>query len=111
MTTGWHGCKRGHRVAKLGRKGRASNDNGFQAQSPGMVFGRINNGCSSMVRDWRGAHGGCLRFSPSLPAQANNVALHFDTATDTVTGLRHKTIFGRPMWNMEFAAVAAAHPR
>ncbi|NXC56991.1 NOX1 oxidase, partial [Aleadryas rufinucha] len=42
---------------------------------------------------------------------ANNVALHFDTATDTVTGLRHKTIFGRPMWNMEFAAVAAAHPR
>lgn len=50
-------------------------------------------------------------FSPSLPAQANNVALHFDTATDTVTGLRHKTIFGRPMWNTEFAAVAAAHPR
>ena len=44
-------------------------------------------------------------------AQANNVALRFDTATDTVTGLRHKTIFGRPMWNSEFAAVAAAHPR
>ncbi|NXR41127.1 NOX1 oxidase, partial [Zosterops hypoxanthus] len=42
---------------------------------------------------------------------ANNVALHFDTATDTVTGLRHKTIFGQPMWNMEFAALAAAHPR
>uniref|UniRef100_A0A8B9FR53 FAD-binding FR-type domain-containing protein n=1 Tax=Amazona collaria TaxID=241587 RepID=A0A8B9FR53_9PSIT len=30
---------------------------------------------------------------------------------DTVTGLRHKTIFGRPMWNSEFTAVAAAHPR
>ncbi|XP_042663308.1 NADPH oxidase 1 isoform X2 [Tyto alba] len=42
---------------------------------------------------------------------ANNVALRFDTATDTVTGLRHKTSFGRPMWNSEFAAVAAAHPR
>ncbi|XP_008945240.1 PREDICTED: NADPH oxidase 1-like, partial [Merops nubicus] len=42
---------------------------------------------------------------------ANNVALRFDNATDTVTGLRHKTIFGRPMWNSEFAAVAAAHPR
>ncbi|XP_064933553.1 NADPH oxidase 1 isoform X1 [Columba livia] len=42
---------------------------------------------------------------------ANNVALRFDTPTDTVTGLRHKTIFGRPMWNSEFAAVAAAHPR
>ncbi|XP_027501154.1 NADPH oxidase 1 isoform X2 [Corapipo altera] len=42
---------------------------------------------------------------------ANNVALHFDTATDTVTGLRQKTIFGRPMWNAEFEVVAAAHPR
>uniref|UniRef100_A0A672VDL9 NADPH oxidase 1 n=1 Tax=Strigops habroptila TaxID=2489341 RepID=A0A672VDL9_STRHB len=42
---------------------------------------------------------------------ANNVALRFDTAVDTVTGLRHKTIFGRPMWNSEFTAVAAAHPR
>ncbi|XP_054244594.1 NADPH oxidase 1 isoform X3 [Indicator indicator] len=43
--------------------------------------------------------------------KANNVALHFDTAMDAVTGLRHKTIFGRPMWNTEFAAVAEAHPR
>uniref|UniRef100_A0A8C7EBR4 NADPH oxidase 1 n=1 Tax=Nothoprocta perdicaria TaxID=30464 RepID=A0A8C7EBR4_NOTPE len=42
---------------------------------------------------------------------ANNAALNFDTVTDTVTGLRHKTIFGRPMWNTEFAAVATAHPR
>ncbi|XP_025938508.1 NADPH oxidase 1, partial [Apteryx rowi] len=42
---------------------------------------------------------------------ANNAALNFDTATDTVTGLRHKTIFGRPMWNTEFSAVATAHPR
>uniref|UniRef100_A0A8B9C2P0 NADPH oxidase 1 n=1 Tax=Anser brachyrhynchus TaxID=132585 RepID=A0A8B9C2P0_9AVES len=42
---------------------------------------------------------------------ANNAALHYDTATDTVTGLRHKTIFGRPMWNAEFSAVATAHPR
>lgn len=43
--------------------------------------------------------------------QANNAALHHDTATDTVTGLRHKTIYGRPMWNAEFSAVATAHPR
>uniref|UniRef100_A0A8B9V3Y7 NADPH oxidase 1 n=1 Tax=Anas zonorhyncha TaxID=75864 RepID=A0A8B9V3Y7_9AVES len=42
---------------------------------------------------------------------ANNAALHHDTATDTVTGLRHKTIYGRPMWNAEFSAVATAHPR
>uniref|UniRef100_A0A8C3R9T3 NADPH oxidase 1 n=1 Tax=Cyanoderma ruficeps TaxID=181631 RepID=A0A8C3R9T3_9PASS len=37
---------------------------------------------------------------------ANNVAFYFNTTTDTVMGLRHKTIFGRLMWNMEFAAVS-----
>ncbi|XP_040554762.1 NADPH oxidase 1 isoform X1 [Gallus gallus] len=42
---------------------------------------------------------------------ANNAALHFDTVTDTVTGLRQKTIFGRPRWDTEFSAVATAHPR
>ncbi|XP_065585545.1 NADPH oxidase 1 isoform X1 [Cyrtonyx montezumae] len=42
---------------------------------------------------------------------ANNAALHFDMVTDTVTGLRHKTIFGRPRWDIEFSAVATAHPR
>uniref|UniRef100_A0A669PHJ5 NADPH oxidase 1 n=1 Tax=Phasianus colchicus TaxID=9054 RepID=A0A669PHJ5_PHACC len=42
---------------------------------------------------------------------ANNAALNFDTVTDTVTGLRQKTIFGRPRWDTEFSAVAAAHPR
>lgn len=71
----------------------------------------ISIGCSSVARDrqwaqgwWQGPHCPCS-------AQANNVALRFDTAVDTVTGLRHKTIFGRPMWNSEFTAVAAAHPR
>ncbi|RMC22018.1 hypothetical protein DUI87_02889 [Hirundo rustica rustica] len=53
----------------------------------------------------------CLFLTCWDTSIANNVALHFDTAMDTVMGLRHKTIFGRPMWNMEFAAVAAAHPR
>ncbi|XP_052529187.1 NADPH oxidase 1 isoform X2 [Tympanuchus pallidicinctus] len=42
---------------------------------------------------------------------ANNAALNFDTVTDTVTGLRQKTIFGRPRWDIEFSAVATAHPR
>ncbi|XP_042681177.1 NADPH oxidase 1 isoform X3 [Centrocercus urophasianus] len=42
---------------------------------------------------------------------ANNAALNFDTVTDSVTGLRQKTIFGRPRWDTEFSAVATAHPR
>ncbi|XP_021261995.1 NADPH oxidase 1 isoform X2 [Numida meleagris] len=42
---------------------------------------------------------------------ADNAALHFDTVTDTVTGLRQKTIFGRPRWDTEFSVVATAHPR
>ncbi|XP_019473699.1 NADPH oxidase 1 isoform X1 [Meleagris gallopavo] len=42
---------------------------------------------------------------------ANNAALNFDTVTDTVTGLRQKTIFGRPRWDTEFSALATAHPR
>ncbi|XP_042746672.1 NADPH oxidase 1 isoform X2 [Lagopus leucura] len=42
---------------------------------------------------------------------ANNAALNFDTVTDAVTGLRQKTIFGRPRWDIEFSTVATAHPR
>uniref|UniRef100_A0A670ZXG2 NADPH oxidase 1 n=1 Tax=Pseudonaja textilis TaxID=8673 RepID=A0A670ZXG2_PSETE len=43
--------------------------------------------------------------------KVGHAALHFQKSTDMVTGLRQKTSFGRPMWNNEFSAVAAAHPR
>ncbi|XP_043830356.1 NADPH oxidase 1 isoform X2 [Dromiciops gliroides] len=42
---------------------------------------------------------------------AGHAALHFDKSTDIVTGLKQKTSFGRPMWDNEFSAVAAVHPR
>ncbi|ETE61193.1 NADPH oxidase 1 [Ophiophagus hannah] len=44
-------------------------------------------------------------------SMVGHAALHFQKSTDMVTGLRQKTSFGRPMWNNEFSAVAAAHPR
>ncbi|XP_070807848.1 NADPH oxidase 1 isoform X3 [Pituophis catenifer annectens] len=43
--------------------------------------------------------------------KVGHAALHFQKSTDMVTGLRQKTSFGRPMWNNEFSAVAAAHPK
>uniref|UniRef100_A0A4X2KZG0 NADPH oxidase 1 n=1 Tax=Vombatus ursinus TaxID=29139 RepID=A0A4X2KZG0_VOMUR len=42
---------------------------------------------------------------------AGHAALHFDKSTDVVTGLKQKTSFGRPKWDNEFSALAAAHPR
>ncbi|XP_070616246.1 NADPH oxidase 1 [Erythrolamprus reginae] len=44
-------------------------------------------------------------------SMVGHAALHFQKSTDMVTGLRQKTSFGRPMWNNEFSAVAATHPR
>lgn len=42
---------------------------------------------------------------------AGHAALNFDKATDILTGLKHKTFFGRPMWDKEFSTVAAIHPK
>ncbi|KAK9393535.1 NADPH oxidase 1 [Crotalus adamanteus] len=44
-------------------------------------------------------------------SMVGHAALHFQKSTDLVTGLKQKTSFGRPMWNNEFSAVAATHPR
>ncbi|XP_062997632.1 NADPH oxidase 1-like isoform X2 [Elgaria multicarinata webbii] len=43
--------------------------------------------------------------------KVGHAAINFDKSTDMVTGLRQKTSFGRPRWDNEFSAVAAAHPR
>ncbi|KAM4662246.1 NADPH oxidase 1 [Discoglossus pictus] len=42
---------------------------------------------------------------------AGHAIINFDVATDTVTGLRQKTCYGRPNWEQEFSAVADAHPK
>ncbi|XP_074179839.1 NADPH oxidase 1 isoform X2 [Rhinolophus sinicus] len=42
---------------------------------------------------------------------AGHAALNFDKATDILTGLKHKTFFGRPMWDNEFCTIATTHPK
>ncbi|KAE8583807.1 hypothetical protein XENTR_v10020700 [Xenopus tropicalis] len=42
---------------------------------------------------------------------AGHVVIDFDHATDTVTGLRQKTSYGRPIWENEFSKVAEWHPK
>ncbi|XP_074661481.1 NADPH oxidase 2-like [Tubulanus polymorphus] len=42
--------------------------------------------------------------------QARNIALHADDAQDVVTGLKHKTNFGRPNWDSVFSGLSDKHP-
>nr|XP_004651168.2 NADPH oxidase 3 [Jaculus jaculus] len=42
--------------------------------------------------------------------QAIHIALHWDENTDVITGLKHKTFFGRPNWKDEFKQIAYNHP-
>uniref|UniRef100_A0A8C5W7T8 NADPH oxidase 3 n=1 Tax=Leptobrachium leishanense TaxID=445787 RepID=A0A8C5W7T8_9ANUR len=42
--------------------------------------------------------------------QASHIAVHHDGNLDVITGLRHKTIFGRPNWHKEFRHIANHHP-
>ncbi|XP_016051238.1 PREDICTED: NADPH oxidase 1 isoform X3 [Miniopterus natalensis] len=43
--------------------------------------------------------------------KVGHAALNFDKATDILTGLKHKTFFGRPMWDNEFSTIATSHPK
>ncbi|XP_068089495.1 NADPH oxidase 3 [Hyperolius riggenbachi] len=43
--------------------------------------------------------------------QVSHIALHNDSTLDVITGLRHKTKYGRPDWHTEFKCVADNHPR
>ncbi|XP_053568192.1 NADPH oxidase 3 [Bombina bombina] len=42
--------------------------------------------------------------------QAAHIAMHYDANLDVITGLRHKTLYGRPNWNKEFRHIAGNHP-
>ncbi|XP_053554940.1 NADPH oxidase 1 [Bombina bombina] len=41
---------------------------------------------------------------------AGHATINFDVAIDSVTGLRQKTSYGRPNWEVEFSKVADVHP-
>ncbi|XP_053317253.1 NADPH oxidase 3 [Spea bombifrons] len=42
--------------------------------------------------------------------QAAHIALHHDRHLDVITGLKHKTLYGRPNWHKEFSHIANNHP-
>ncbi|MBZ3870721.1 Cytochrome b-245 heavy chain [Sciurus carolinensis] len=43
-------------------------------------------------------------------SQANHFAVHHDEEKDVITGLKQKTLYGRPNWDNEFKAIASQHP-
>uniref|UniRef100_A0A8D0GXA6 NADPH oxidase 3 n=1 Tax=Sphenodon punctatus TaxID=8508 RepID=A0A8D0GXA6_SPHPU len=42
-------------------------------------------------------------------SQATHIALHYDKKVDVITGLRQKTSYGRPNWDIEFRKIAENH--
>ncbi|XP_006008590.1 NADPH oxidase 3 [Latimeria chalumnae] len=43
-------------------------------------------------------------------SQAAHIALHCDEKRDVITGLKQKTFYGRPNWDIEFKKIADNHP-
>ncbi|KAM4700016.1 NADPH oxidase 2 [Discoglossus pictus] len=43
-------------------------------------------------------------------SQATAFTLHHDEEKDVITGLKQKTLYGRPNWENEFKTIAGAHP-
>lgn len=46
-----------------------------------------------------------------LILQANHFAVHHDEEKDVITGLKQKTLYGRPNWDNEFKTIASQHPK
>ncbi|XP_043919396.1 NADPH oxidase 3 [Protopterus annectens] len=42
-------------------------------------------------------------------SQAAHIVLHHDDKADVITGLKHKTFYGRPNWNAEFKELVQNH--
>uniref|UniRef100_M3YLX9 NADPH oxidase 2 n=1 Tax=Mustela putorius furo TaxID=9669 RepID=M3YLX9_MUSPF len=43
-------------------------------------------------------------------SQADHFAVHHDEEKDVITGLKQKTLYGRPNWDNEFKTIASQHP-
>lgn len=46
----------------------------------------------------------------SVCLQADHAMVHFDKDTDIITGLKQKTLYGRPNWDKEFEEVRKDNP-
>uniref|UniRef100_A0A3Q2HFC9 NADPH oxidase 2 n=1 Tax=Equus caballus TaxID=9796 RepID=A0A3Q2HFC9_HORSE len=44
-------------------------------------------------------------------SQASHFAVHHDEEKDVITGLKQKTLYGRPNWDNEFKTIASQHPK
>lgn len=42
--------------------------------------------------------------------QATHFAVHHEEEKDVITGLKQKTLYGRPNWENEFKTIAGRHP-
>uniref|UniRef100_A0ABM5FY60 NADPH oxidase 2 n=1 Tax=Pogona vitticeps TaxID=103695 RepID=A0ABM5FY60_9SAUR len=43
-------------------------------------------------------------------SQATHFTVHHDEEKDVITGLKQKTLYGRPNWETEFTTIASQHP-
>jgi len=42
--------------------------------------------------------------------QATHFVMHHEEEKDVITGLKQKTLYGRPNWENEFKTIAGQHP-
>lgn len=50
-------------------------------------------------------------LNPCPFLQADHFAVHHDEEKDVITGLKQKTLYGRPNWDNEFKTIASQHPK
>lgn len=43
-------------------------------------------------------------------SQATHFVMHHEEEKDVITGLKQKTLYGRPNWENEFKTIARQHP-
>lgn len=43
--------------------------------------------------------------------QAAHFRVHHEAENDPITGLKQKTLYGKPNWDNEFTNIVAKHPR
>lgn len=51
------------------------------------------------------------RFTCLLFCQAAHFRVHHEAENDPITGLKQKTLYGKPNWDNEFTNIGSKHPR
>lgn len=52
----------------------------------------------------------CVVFNPVTFVQAAHFRVHHEAENDPITGLKQKTLYGKPNWDSEFNTIATTHP-